>query len=59
VPLFFKLFTDRHLTEKRSSDEIKHEAAQARVVSHRPVPAPHHAPHPSDREPLNDSRSDA
>jgi HAE1 family hydrophobic/amphiphilic exporter-1/multidrug efflux pump len=59
VPLFFKLFTDRHLTEKRSSDEIKDEAAQARVVSHRPVPAPHHAPHPADRAPLNDSRGGA
>jgi Cu/Ag efflux pump CusA len=56
VPLFFKLFTDRHLTEKRSSDAIKDEAAQARVLSHTPVQAPHHAPHPADREPLDDSR---
>jgi HAE1 family hydrophobic/amphiphilic exporter-1/multidrug efflux pump len=30
VPLFFKLFTDRHLTEKRSTDDIKDEAARAR-----------------------------
>jgi HAE1 family hydrophobic/amphiphilic exporter-1/multidrug efflux pump len=50
VPLFFKLFTDRHLTEKRSSDEIKHEAAQARVLAHTPVQAPHHAPHGSDAD---------
>ena len=50
VPLFFKLFTDRHLTEKRSSDEIKDEAAQARVLSHRPVPAPHHAPRGGDAD---------
>jgi hydrophobe/amphiphile efflux-1 (HAE1) family protein len=46
VPMFFKLMTDRHLTEKRSSDDIKREAEQARVVSHKPVPGPHHAPHP-------------
>jgi len=50
VPLFFKLFTDRHLTEQRSSDEIKHEAAQARVLAHTPVQAPHHAPHGSDAD---------
>ena len=45
VPMFFKLMSDRHLTEKRSTDEIKREAEQARVVSHRPVAVPHHAPH--------------
>src|SRR4029434_9202880 len=31
VPMFFKLMTDRHLTERRSSADIKHEAEQARV----------------------------
>jgi HAE1 family hydrophobic/amphiphilic exporter-1/multidrug efflux pump len=46
VPMFFKLMTDRHLTEKRSSDEIKEEAVRARIVTHAPVPHPHHAPHP-------------
>jgi multidrug efflux pump subunit AcrB len=45
VPTFFKLLTDRHLTEKRSSAEIKREAETARTVSHKPVPTPHHAPH--------------
>ena len=50
VPMFFKLLTDRHLTEKRSTDAIKDEAAQARVLSHRPVQAPHHAPRGSDAE---------
>jgi HAE1 family hydrophobic/amphiphilic exporter-1/multidrug efflux pump len=45
VPTFFKLLTDRHLTEKRSSDEIKREAETARNVHHRGVPTPHHAPH--------------
>jgi hydrophobe/amphiphile efflux-1 (HAE1) family protein len=45
VPMFFKLFTDRHLTEKRSSREIKDEAAHARTVTHTAVQHPHHAPH--------------
>jgi hypothetical protein len=45
VPMFFKLMTDRHLTEKRSSADIKKEAEQARVVSHQAVAVPHHAPH--------------
>ncbi len=47
VPLFFKLFTDRHLTEKRGTAEIKDEAALSRGVSHKPLQAPHHAPHRS------------
>jgi multidrug efflux pump len=45
VPTFFKLLTDRHLTEKRSSADIKREAEQARTVHHKPVPTSHHAPH--------------
>ncbi|HWA36471.1 MAG TPA: efflux RND transporter permease subunit, partial [Burkholderiales bacterium] len=45
VPMFFKLFTDRHLTEKRSTADIKREAEQARVTTHKSVPTPHHAPH--------------
>jgi HAE1 family hydrophobic/amphiphilic exporter-1/multidrug efflux pump len=45
VPMFFKLMTDRHLTEKRSTADIKHEAELARVVTHKSVPMPHHAPH--------------
>jgi hydrophobe/amphiphile efflux-1 (HAE1) family protein len=45
VPMFFKLFTDRHLTEKRSSDEIKDEARHAREVTHCALPHLHHAPH--------------
>jgi multidrug efflux pump subunit AcrB len=47
VPMFYKLFTDRHLTEKRSSQEIKDEAAHVRNVTHTPVQHPHHAPHKS------------
>jgi hydrophobe/amphiphile efflux-1 (HAE1) family protein len=45
VPTFFKLLTDRHLTENRSSAEIKEEAAHARNATHAPVQHPHHAPH--------------
>jgi hydrophobe/amphiphile efflux-1 (HAE1) family protein len=30
VPMFFKLITDRHLTEKRSTAEIRHEIEEAR-----------------------------
>jgi len=48
VPTFFKLLTDRHLTEKRSSAEIREEAAHARTVTHMPVQHPHHAPHGGD-----------
>jgi multidrug efflux pump subunit AcrB len=44
VPTFFKLMTDRHLTEDRSSADIKREAEQARNVVHKPVPTAHHAP---------------
>ncbi len=50
VPMFFKLFTDRHLTEKRSTADIKHEAAQARQTTHKPIQTPHHAPHRRDDE---------
>jgi HAE1 family hydrophobic/amphiphilic exporter-1/multidrug efflux pump len=45
VPMFFKLFSDRHLTERRSTAEIKNEAALARSIAHKATPAPHHAPH--------------
>ena len=50
VPMFFKLMTDRHLGEKRSSAEIKKEAEDARFVSHKAVPTPHHAPHRRDED---------
>jgi multidrug efflux pump len=48
VPMFFKLFTDRHLTEKRSTAEIKQEATHARGLAQHPAPHPHHAPRSSD-----------
>ncbi len=43
VPMFFKLMTDRHLTEKRSTAEIKDEIGHARSATHAPVHHPHHA----------------
>jgi multidrug efflux pump len=45
VPTFFKLLTDRHLTEKRSSAQIKEEAAHARNAVHTAPRGAHHAPH--------------
>jgi hydrophobe/amphiphile efflux-1 (HAE1) family protein len=44
VPMFFKLMTDRHLTEKRSTAEIKDEIGHARKVTHTAPQHPHHAP---------------
>ena len=48
IPLFFKLIVDRHLTEKRSSREIKEEAAHARerALAHGEIHHPHHVPQP-------------
>ena len=46
VPTFFKLMTDRHLTEKRSTKEIKDEIRHAQAAG--TVQHPHHAPHGSD-----------
>ena len=46
VPMFFKLMTDRNLTEKRSTAEIRDEIARAHAAATtKPVPAMHHAPH--------------
>jgi multidrug efflux pump len=45
VPMFFKLFTDRHLTEKRSTADIKAEAEHARSAVVKTPHVPHHAPH--------------
>ncbi len=44
VPMFFKLMTDRHLTEKRSTREIKEEISHARTTTHTTPHVPHHAP---------------
>jgi hydrophobe/amphiphile efflux-1 (HAE1) family protein len=48
VPMFFKLMTDRHLTEKRSTREIRDEIGHERKVVHGSVPTPHPAPHRHD-----------
>jgi multidrug efflux pump subunit AcrB len=50
VPMFFKLLSDRHLTEKRSTQEIKDEVGHARKVTHAHSLGPHHAPHRRDEE---------
>ncbi len=44
VPLFFKLFTDRHLAERRSTAEIKQEVRNRRSIAHQNIPTAHHAP---------------
>ncbi|MDH3514098.1 MAG: efflux RND transporter permease subunit, partial [Gammaproteobacteria bacterium] len=44
VPMFFKLMTDRHLVEKRSTAEIKGEVEHHRQLEHKTVHAPHVAP---------------
>ncbi|MCR4346469.1 MAG: multidrug efflux RND transporter permease subunit [Sulfuricaulis sp.] len=44
VPMFFKLVTDRHLTEKRSTAEIKAEVEHHKQLEHKTVRAPHVAP---------------
>jgi HAE1 family hydrophobic/amphiphilic exporter-1/multidrug efflux pump len=45
VPMFFKLMTDRHLTEKRSTRDIKDEIGHAQKIVHKTSLPPHHAPH--------------
>ena len=45
VPMFFKLMTDRHLTEKRSSAEIKRRGRAGAHVTPQAIPTAHHAPH--------------
>ena len=45
VPMFFKLITDRHLTERRSTAEIKAEIEHAHAVAaKKSLSTPHHVP---------------
>ncbi|MCG3186916.1 MAG: Efflux pump membrane transporter BepE [Rhodocyclaceae bacterium] len=45
VPMFFKLITDRHLTERRSTAEIKAEIEHAHAVAaKKALSTPHHVP---------------
>ncbi len=47
VPLFFKLITERHLREPRSSKELFDEIKHARHIAHdHPPMTPGHPPHP-------------
>ncbi len=47
VPLFFKLITERHLREPRSSAELFAEIKHARAFAHHRAPmTPGHPPHP-------------
>ncbi len=45
IPLFFKLMTDRHLKEKRSTAEIKAEVEHHKQLEHQAVHGSHVAPH--------------
>jgi HAE1 family hydrophobic/amphiphilic exporter-1/multidrug efflux pump len=45
IPLFFKLVTDRHLREQRSTEEIKNEVEHHKQMEHTVVHARHVAPH--------------
>ncbi|HYR00221.1 MAG TPA: efflux RND transporter permease subunit, partial [Casimicrobiaceae bacterium] len=47
VPMFFKLITDRHLREPRSTEELYTEVRHAREAARHPPPhTPGHPPHP-------------
>ena len=47
VPMFFKLITDRHLTEKRSTAQIRAEIAHHKAMQEKEAEAPHHATPPA------------
>jgi HAE1 family hydrophobic/amphiphilic exporter-1/multidrug efflux pump len=47
VPLFFKLVTDRHLTEKRSTSELQAEVDHRTQLGHSALHHPHIAPKPA------------
>ena len=44
IPLFFKLMTDRHLVEKRSTAELKKEVEHHKEMEHKTVHKPRHTP---------------
>ncbi len=47
VPMFFKLITDRHLTEKRSTAQIRAEIDHHKAMQEKAAEAPHRAPPPA------------
>jgi HAE1 family hydrophobic/amphiphilic exporter-1/multidrug efflux pump len=46
VPMFFKLITDRHLTENRSTSQIRAEIEHHKTLAAQAAEIPHHAPVP-------------
>ncbi|MEW6330823.1 MAG: multidrug efflux RND transporter permease subunit [Pseudomonadota bacterium] len=44
VPMFFKLMTDRHLVEKRSTRDIRHEIERHKELERKMIQQPHVAP---------------
>ncbi len=44
VPMFFKLMTDRHLVEKRSTKDIRHEIERHKELQRKSIQQPHVAP---------------
>jgi hydrophobe/amphiphile efflux-1 (HAE1) family protein len=44
VPMFFKLMTDRHLVEKRSTKDIRHEIERHKELARKSIQQPHVAP---------------
>lgn len=44
IPWFYKLISDRKLSDPRSTAEIEHEVAHHREQTLRAVHAPHHVP---------------
>ena len=44
VPMFFKLITDRHLTENRSTAQIRAEIEHHKALAEQAAEGPHHAP---------------
>ncbi|HKQ23648.1 MAG TPA: multidrug efflux RND transporter permease subunit [Burkholderiales bacterium] len=46
VPMFFKLLTDRHLTERRSTAQIRSEIEQHKTLAAQAAEGPHSAPTP-------------
>ncbi|HZP92048.1 MAG TPA: multidrug efflux RND transporter permease subunit [Burkholderiales bacterium] len=51
VPMFFKLITDRHLTERRATAEIRGEVDRHKAVARQRTDHPHHAPHAEGLQP--------
>jgi multidrug efflux pump len=44
VPLFFKLITDRRLSERRTASELRTEIELERERAHHAIDSPHHVP---------------